>query len=253
VTTFVRVLSIALLAMGVVACGEAAPPAQRTDETTRALLGGTLESSASTMVREVPGLGGVASVNVTDLGYNRGSVDAPLKVIEFSDFGCGYCRRFHQESFPTLMDEFIETNKVEWKFMPFIAGMFENSLAVTEAAECALEQSPALYEAVGGELWARQSEWKESDEPEALVRGWARDAGVDLARYDSCLAEDRRMSRIAGANATADQLGVRATPTIWLVGLGPLQGALPLETFRGILGQVHDEIVAAGAQPAPVN
>jgi protein-disulfide isomerase len=253
VTAFIRSVTIALL-MGMAACGEETQPAQGTDETTRALLGGTVESGGpSTLIREVPGLGGIASVNVMDLGYNRGSVDAPLKIIEFSDFGCGYCRRFHQESFPTLMDEFIDTNKVEWKFMPFIAGMFENSLVVTEAAECALEQSPALYEAVGGELWARQSEWKESEEPAALVRGWAREAGVDLARYDSCLAEDRRMRRIAGANATADQLGVRGTPTIWLVGLGPIQGALPLETFRGILGQVYDEIVAANATPPPAN
>jgi protein-disulfide isomerase len=230
-------------------------PAPSTEATTRALLGGPVEAGPSTVVRgeRAPAAAG-SEVNVLDLGYNRGSIQAPLKVIEFSDFGCGFCRRFHQESFPTLMEEFIETEKVEWKFMPFITGNFENSLAVTEAAECALEQSAALYEAVGGVLWARQTEWKESDEPEALVRDWARAAGVELSRFDSCLAEDRRMARISGANAVAAELGIRGTPTLWLVGLGPIQGALPLETFQGILGTVHAELaaaVAAGATTPP--
>jgi protein-disulfide isomerase len=236
------------------ACGGGAPDSQGTDATTRALLGGTVESGGpSTMVRDVPGLGGSNAVSVMDLGYNRGAVDAPLKIIEFSDFGCGFCRKFHQESFATLKAEFIDTNKVEWKFMSFITGNFENSLAVTEAAECALEQDPSFYETIGGELWARQPEWKESDEPEALLRDWVREAGVDLGRYDSCLAEDRTMRRIAGANATADQLGVRATPTIWLVGFGPLQGALPVDVFRGILSEIHAEIVGAAPPPAPAN
>jgi protein-disulfide isomerase len=217
------------------------------------LLGGPVEAGPSTVVRGTrePAVAG-REVNVLELGYNRGSIQAPLKVIEFSDFGCGFCRRFHQESFPTLMEEFVETDKIEWKFMPFITGNFENSLAVTEAAECALEQSPALYEAVGGELWARQAEWKESDEPEALVRDWAVAAGVEPSRFDRCLAEDQRMARISGANAVAAELGIRGTPTLWLVGLGPIQGALPLETFRGILGTVHAELAAAvagGATP----
>jgi predicted DsbA family dithiol-disulfide isomerase len=140
---------------------------------------------------------------------------------------------------------------IEWKFMPFITGNFENSLAVTEASECALEQSPAFYEALGAELWTRQTEWKESDDAEALVREWARAAGVELSRFDSCLAEDRRMDRIAGANTIADQLGIRATPTLWLVGFGPVQGALPLETFQGILGTIHADIVAGRTDALP--
>ncbi|MGE0159495.1 MAG: DsbA family protein [Gemmatimonadales bacterium] len=242
--------ALALLAVG--ACGRGGDEMPDTGATTRALLGGPVEGGPSTLVRGSPGLSaGAQEVNVMELGYNRGVIQAPLKIIEFSDFGCGFCRRFHQESFPTLIEEFIETGKIEWKFMPFITGNFENSLAVTEAAECALEQSPALYEAIGGELWTRQSEWKESDEPEALVREWAREAGVELPRFDSCLAEDRRMNRVRGANAVADQLGIRATPTLWLVGFGPVQGALPLETFRGILGTIYEEIVADSGTAAP--
>jgi protein-disulfide isomerase len=241
---------LAVSALAAVSCDAAQTPS--TDATTRALLVGPVEAGPSTTVRGSPGLtAGVREVNVLELGYNRGAIEAPLKVIEFSDFGCAFCRRFHQESFPTLIEQFIDTGMIEWKFMPFITGNFENSLAVTEASECALEQGPTFYEALGGELWGRQAEWKESDDAEALVREWARAAGVELARYDSCLAEDRRMDRIAGANTIADQLGIRATPTLWLVGFGPVQGALPLATFQGILGSIHADIVGGRTDPLP--
>jgi protein-disulfide isomerase len=234
----------ALLLAGCGAGGEAESPG--TESTTRSLLGNSdVVGGPSTPVEGDSELAARAtSLNIPELGYNFGSVDAPLKLIEFSDFGCGYCRRFHQESFTPLHDQFVESGRIEWKFMPFITGMFENSLSVTEAAECALEQSPGLFEALSGRLWERQGEWKGSGEPAALVRGWTRELGGDLGRFDSCVAEDRRLPRVANATALAQQLGVRGTPTFWLVGYGPLQGALPLDVFEGILGVVLEEVEA---------
>lgn len=245
-----------VLALATTACG-AETPMPETDDTTRALLGGPVEAGPSTVVRGTTRLGAApGEIDVMALGYNRGVIEAPLKVIEFSDFGCGFCRRFHQESFPTLKEQFIDTGMIEWKFLPFITGNFENSLAVTEASECVLEQSPAHYETIGGQLWTRQTEWKESEEPEMLMREWAREAGVDVPRFDSCMAEDRRMDRVTAANVIAGELGIRATPTLWLVGFGPIQGALPLETFQGILGTIHADIVAGRTDivpPPPAN
>lgn len=240
-----------LLALLGSACGtDEAPPPERTDDTSRNLLGQAAGGAATTF-EGVPNFSAQMSrAYLPDLGFNRGQVEAPVKVIEFADFGCGFCRRFHEESFETLRSQFLDTGMIEWKFLPFITGMFENSLAVTEAAECVLEQSDASYEAFGGMLWERQADWKPSDEPEALVRSWARETGLDMGRYDSCLAEDRRMERVAGATVAAQQLGVRATPTFWIVGYGPLQGALPLDAFQGIFSTIHAEVMAAADSAA---
>jgi protein-disulfide isomerase len=234
----------AMLLAGCGAGGE--PESPSTESTTRSLLGSSdVVGGPSTPVEGDPELMARATnLNIPELGYNFGSGDAPLKLIEFSDFGCGFCRRFHEESFPSLHEQFVETGRVEWKFMPFITGMFENSLAVTEAAECTLEQNAGLFEALSDRLWNRQSEWKGSGEPAVLVREWARELGGDEGRLDSCLAEDRRLDRVANATALSEQLGVRGTPTFWLVGYGPLQGALPLEVFEGILGVVLEEVEA---------
>lgn len=240
-----------LISAGLAGCGGEGSEHERTDATTRALLNQTPGGGPATSFDGVPDIIGRANrAYLPDLGYNRGQVEAPLKVIEFSDFGCGFCRRFHEESFPTLETEFIDTGMIEWKFLPFITGTFENSLAVSEAAECVLEQSPAAYEAFGEVLWTRQADWKPSNEPEALARAWAAEAAVDMDRFDACLAEDRRIERVAGATVAAQQLGIRATPTFWIVGYGPLQGALPLEAFRGIFSTVHAEVVAAADSAA---
>ena len=242
------VLGAALLA----ACaGAEEPESPSTEGTTRSLLSQDFVGGPSTPVEGDADLTSrVTRAYLPELGHNLGAVEAPLKLIEFSDFGCGYCRRFHEESFATLREDYVDTGRIEWKFMPFITGMFDNSLAVTEAAECVLEQSEDAFWAFSDGLWERQSEWKGSDDPEALARTWARELGVDVGRYDSCLVEDRRLERVGGATLVAQQLGIRGTPTFWLVNYGPLQGALPLEVFHGILGAVLEQVEAAQAAAA---
>ncbi|HUF75519.1 MAG TPA: thioredoxin domain-containing protein [Longimicrobiales bacterium] len=243
------ILGVALLA----GCGGGGEPdSPSTEGTTRSLLNQDIIGGPSTPVEGDSDLTSrlTRAHSIPELGHNLGSLDAPLKLMEFSDFGCGYCRRFHEESFAALQEQFVDTERIEWKFMPFITGMFDNSLAVTEAAECVREQSEDAFWAFSDRLWGGQSEWKGSSEPEAVARSWARELGVEVDRYDSCLAEDRRLERVAGATLLAQQLGIRGTPTFWLVGYGPLQGALPLEAFQGILGAVLQEVEAGQAAAA---
>ena len=153
------------------------------------------------------GLAEGSTIDVATLGINMGVADSPVRVVEMSDYGCSYCRQFHMETFPTLLTDFIESGKVEWKFLPFVTGMFGNSLTVTEAAECTLAQSPDLFEVLRERLWVDQSDWKRSNEPEVVVRTMAQEAGVDVDEFDACLADDRRMERISAATAAA--LGAR--------------------------------------------
>ena len=238
--------AIALLAG---ACSGDAPA---TDETTAALLAQPVGDGVSTPIAADPSLAeaDVAPVSVAPLGFNRGDTTALVKVVEMSDFGCGYCKRFHDETFPMIRDEFIATGKVEWKFIPYITGMFENSLAVTEAAECVMEQSPDAYERIAARLWDEQRAWKDSSEPDSGVRGWVAELGVDMAEYDACLTEDRRLNRIASATTLARQIGVRGTPTFVVLGYPPLQGALPSEFFHEILTAVHAEETRKRAEGA---
>ena len=232
---------LVLAVAGALGCG-ADEPERSSAETTRTLLAQPRPEDLSTPIDSTRLAAGEVQLTVDMLGVNMGSIDAPLKVIEFADFGCGFCRRFQAESFPAIRAEFIETDMIEWKFMPFVSGMFANSEVVTEAAECALAQGGRAFEAFTAVLWARQSDWRGSQDPEGLVRAWSTEIGLDTDALVECMESDARVNRITSATALAAELGVRSTPTFWIVGVGPVQGALPLDTFRELFTQMHDAI-----------
>lgn len=238
---------MALAALLVVsACGEAVQEAPRTDDTTANLL-----ASQATDINGMPtgalppGSPRVAApqqnIDVASLGFDRGGDDSPLRVVEMSDYGCSYCRKFHLETWPVLLEEFVESGKVEWKFLPFVNGMFENSPAATAAAECVLEQGDDLFVPMNTSIWEQQREWKGADEPEPILRALALEAGADMGSFDSCLSEGRRTFRVDAATALSRQLGVRGTPTFFVVGYQPLQGALDTETFTQYLTMAYQD------------
>ncbi|MDH3206615.1 MAG: DsbA family protein [Gemmatimonadota bacterium] len=235
-----RIVCMTFAAAAVLGCAEEAP--SRSTDTTRALLSQPRAADVSTSVDPSSLSPGDGTLTIDQLGMNAGSRDAPVKVIEFVDFGCGFCRRFQLETFPTIRTEFIATGMIEWKFLPFISGSFTNSLVVTEAAECVFAQHARLFGALEERLWADQAEWKASGEPEALIRRWAVGLGADGEAFDACMRDDSRLDRVNSSTAFASELGVRSTPTFWIVGGGPVQGALPLEVFRQLFTEVYEQV-----------
>lgn len=234
-----RALLFGAVLVSAAACGGEPESGADASDVTRGLLSAAgAEAGGGQSSRPSP----VRQVSIDDLGFNRGSSEAPIRVIEMSDYGCGYCRQFHLETFPSLKEEFIDGGIVEWKFVPYVTGMFDNSRAALRAAECSLEQSPELFERMNERLWDEQSAWKGSNDASGLVRSWADEAGVDMDVFDECHATGRRADRITAASALAQEMGVRGTPTFLVVGYGPLQGALPLDTFQRVLRSVHEQV-----------
>jgi len=219
-------------------------PRPETTSTTRTLLSQPRPADVSTVIASGTLGSGQPTLGIDLLGANMGVDEAPVKVIEFVDFGCGFCRQFQLETFPTIRSEYIDTQKVQWKFMPFITGMFDNSHDVTAASECSLDQDARLFAAFSTRLWVEQRDWKASSDAAGLVRGWLDEMGADMDAYDSCLQEGTREERITSATALAAQLGVRATPTFWIVGAGPVQGALPIDAFRQVFDQLYSQMSA---------
>lgn len=168
-------------------------------------------------------------------GYDRGARQAPVTVLEFADFGCPYCARFATETYPPLAEEFVKTGLVRWKYVPFVLGIFgANGDAAAQAAECAGAQGNAAFGRMHDRLFVEQDVWRSAPDPAGMFRAIAADAGLDPARFAACFASDEPERRIAAANALADQLGVRATPTFFINGQR-VEGALPLEQFRAVL------------------
>lgn len=181
------------------------------------------------------GAGPAAPADTIDLrriGYAEGAPDAPVTVIEFSDFGCPFCAMFALGSYPELRRDFLETGRVRWIYVPFVMGMFPHGAEAARAGECAGEQG--RFREMKERLYAGQREWKAARDVAALFRGYARELGLDEARFAACYREDRGGGRTRTHNRAADALGVRATPT-FLINGRLVEGALPLEHFRQIL------------------
>lgn len=176
-----------------------------------------------------------------DLGGARGTVT----VLEFSDFGCRYSERFAVTAYPEIAAAYVRTGAVRWKYVPFALGMFPNGARAAAAAECAAEQSAAGFRRLHERLFAAPSEWRNLGDPARVFERYAREARLDAGRFGACLAARPPAERIRAANALADELGVRSTPTFFINGRR-VEGALSAAEFRTLLEQALRD---AGPRP----
>ena len=189
--------------------------------------GAAKPSTAVTPRRVV--LGGV---DLTGVGYDRGSPIAPVVMIDLSDFACPYCGEFSLTTYPAIEREYVKTGKVFFKYVPFVVGSFPHSAEATRVVECAADEG-AFWPMVT-RIYAGQGQWRKSGDPYAVLSGIAAAAGLDTARIGSCYASRRTDARTAKASSAASDLGVRVTPS-FVVNERPVQGALPIEEFRKVI------------------
>lgn len=213
-------------AVGILACGpsEAAQPAG--DGGSESVPPGMLAEGGTQRVLPA------ADFPLEDLGFDMGQAAAPIKIVEFSDFGCGYCRKFHDETFPTLLDTWVKDGLVEWKYVTYVSGQFPNGLQAAFAAECSGEQGH--FDAMSERLYSSQQDWKGVGDPYPIFEGYSKDIGVDMDTYRSCITEERPKARIRSGILAGARLGVRGTPSFLVDGY-PLVGAQPLNVWNDIL------------------
>jgi protein-disulfide isomerase len=253
---FIRVggttLGLGLLLAISVACGGEGEAVEAQESKSDPVVDAILESAEqsqsaprATSPRISPDQQAQQPLKIADMGYDFGSSDAPVKVMEISDFGCGYCRRFHEETFPTLLRIYVEAGLVEWKYIPFVLGMFPNGLQAATAAECAGEQE--MFFPMQDRLFADQSGWRNSEDPNAFFTRLAKEEGLDVARFSSCIEGGWRDNHIRANIRLGQQAGARGTP-LFLVDGRPISGAIALSDFRALL---DGALIQRGITPPP--
>lgn len=173
----------------------------------------------------------------------QGADAAPVMIVEYSDFNCGYCKRFHDETFQRVVDTYVKTGKVRlsYKHFPFLTA---SSPWKAEASECAAEQ---------GRFWEyHEMLFKGAiprDGEEAAVRQQLVDAAsamqLDTATFKTCLDGDDVAQRVNADANEGQQLGVTGTPS-FLINGKPLVGAQPYEAF---VEAIEAAIAAQSARP----
>jgi protein-disulfide isomerase len=169
-----------------------------------------------------------------------GRPDAPVTIVEFSDYQCPFCQRFAATTLPLLRKDYIDAGKVRYVFRDYpLAQLHPNARPAAEAAHCAGEQ---------GKYWEMHDVLFQNQQalnPSQLAEH-ARSIGLDGATFQRCLSSGRNAKRIDRGLADGAAAGVQGTPgfVIGLTKAGdtvegtPIRGALPLETFRQIINQL---------------
>lgn len=163
-------------------------------------------------------------VNVPETAPALGPADAPITVVEFTDYQCPYCRSA-QSTVETLLERYGDRLRLVYLDLPldFHAEAFQAS----RAARCAGEQG-RFWDYHRG-LLMDQGGFADAD----LVQR-ARALGLDEAAFSQCLASERHAETVRASLAEASRIGVQATPTFFINGRR-LSGAQPLEEFVAII------------------
>jgi protein-disulfide isomerase len=179
----------------------------------------------------------LTATNRVGEGTAWGPADAPVTVIDYSDYGCSHCRDFALNQGKQLREEYEATGKVRFEFKHMIIGGTPTRDAAN-ASECAADQG--RFWDYHDALFARQGT---SANPftKPLLKRYAAELGLDSAQFDPCVDRNAHYDTVAANESEARGKGVNATPTFF-INDKRIAGAVPYEQFKA---EVDAAIAAA--------
>ncbi|MER5731905.1 thioredoxin domain-containing protein [Streptomyces sp. NPDC002138] len=172
-----------------------------------------------------------------------GRPDAPVVLIEYSDFKCGYCGKFARDTEPELVKKYVEdgTLRIEWRNFPIFGAESE---AAARAAWAAARQD--RFAAFHTAAYAEGA--KEKGFGEARLLELAREAGVpDLDRFRQDMGGEEAAAAVRADQEEGYRIGVTSTPS-FLVNGRPIAGAQPLSAFTSEIARAKQAARAAAAK-----
>jgi len=174
-----------------------------------------------------------------------GDKNAPVTIIEFSDYQCPFCRKFWTETFNQIKRDYIDTGKVKFVYRDFPLGSIHPAAEpAAQAAECArfVGKSDEAYYKMHDKIFQEGNILDGGDPITGPVRGtaqfgatelkkWAKDIGYDI---DSCLDSGKFKSEVQKDLADGQAAGGQGTPYFVINGK-PLSGAQPFSAFKQVI------------------
>jgi protein-disulfide isomerase len=171
-------------------------------------------------------------------GHSIGRADAPLVMVEYTDYQCPFCRQFHIATFDEIKRNYVDTGRVRYVSRDFPLDFHENARRAAIAARCAGEQ---------GKFWelrhvmiVNASQLKAEN-----IVGYAKDLNLAMPPFRECFESERHRPAVDRDMAEGQSAGVSGTPSFLLgkVVNGRLQGvrvvgAQPYQAFAGRLDEM---------------
>ena len=237
-------IPISLVVFGLLIAGAIMYSRNNTASPQPVSVGGTPQQavpSPSPQVPPPPSFGSSSTDNIKPVStedHLRGSIEAPVKLVEFSDLECPFCKRFHS-TLQQIMDEYGETGQVVWVYRHFpLDTLHSKARKEAEATECANE--------LGGNtaFWAYLDRLFEITPSNnrldlSLLPQIAEDVGLDRSKFEACLNSNNYAQHIESDYQDATASGGRGTPYSVVIAPNgktfPLSGAQPYSAIKAII------------------
>lgn len=159
---------------------------------------------------------------------NMGDEDAPVVMVEYSDFNCPFCGRFHKNTLPLIIENYISTGKVYFVYRNYtILGL--PSFRAAKAGLCAAEQE--RFWPYHDYLFLNQDETDPNAFSSGRLEQFAERAGMDTNAFRECFIDDRTHDQIDSEFEQAREDGAESTPTFIINGT-LIRGAQDYEVFE---------------------
>ena len=160
-----------------------------------------------------------------------GNSDAPITIVEWGDYQCTYCYKFHQNTLEIINEEFIKTGKVKVIFIDFPLNGFDSKLA-SEASYCAQDQGK--YWEYHDELYKNWAGERTGWITRESLSKFAESINLSSTQFNKCLDDRKYEEKVNSMYEFGNQIGIDATPSFLVFNdekIIKIRGNQPLEVF----------------------
>jgi len=161
----------------------------------------------------------------TQGAYALGPENAPITIVEFSDFQCPFCRRWHEEVYQPLLAAYPDKIRLVYRHLP-LTSIHPDAFPAAEAAMCAGEQD-AFWQ-YHDKLFSSETLGNE------IYTQYAQELSLDTTSFEACMTDHKYQEAVQVDTDFAIDLGIRSTPTFFINGLAVV-GAQPLDVFKQVI------------------
>lgn len=162
--------------------------------------------------------------------FEKGNKNAPVTMVEFTDYQCPFCGQFFTQTYKSLVDTYVKNGKLRIIVRDRPLSFHPNARPGAIAARCAGQQGK--YEQMHDQLFGNQADWSTlaGDAASAKLSEYAGKLGLNAGKFESCLKDENIGKAVDADAALADSVGASGTPTFFM-NKERIVGAMPLASF----------------------
>ncbi len=169
-----------------------------------------------------------SEITLSENELSLGSIDAPVTLVEWSDFQCPFCKRFYETTIKEIKTNYIDTGKVRYVYKHFPLSFHAAAEISAQAVECANEQG------VWYDYHAAIFENQEGDYGKEELISWSKGIVPDQNAFKVCLNSNKYSEKISDDMSYGQSLGVQGTPGSFVNGI-KVEGAQPYNVVAALI------------------